>query len=437
MTFLEQIQEKVYTVPEISLLIQQTLEEEFPYVFVEGEVSGFKRAASGHIYFSLVGEDPSKLKVKLECVVYKSSRLAKQILLTEGQKIIAQGRITTWSGKSSYQLIVENYRDVGLGDLFRRLEVLRKKLLAEGLFDEVKKRPLPFIPHCIGIVTSLKGAAIRDMVRTILSRFPTKIIIAPALVQGQGAPEDIAKGIATLNEIPEVDVIIVGRGGGSLEDLWAFNEEIVLRAIAQSRAPVISAVGHEIDHPLSDDVADKRASTPTAAGQIVVPDRNELYKQLDDLEKRFTTSITRKISDAFRILDDLEGRLQPQKKRIIETARLNLNLLAARLQTMSPHMRLKNAKDRARDLEDRLKRLRFTLLTVFENKLERLETKLKMLSPLEPLNRGYSITFASDGTLIQRYDQVALGDEVEVWLKVGALGCHVKQISEHDVRSKG
>ena len=256
---------------EVSRRIKELLEASFPRVRVEGEVTGAKKSAPGHVYFSLAGTDPAGGTAKLDCVVWRSSRALVGIDLRDGQKIVATGRVSSYAGSSRYQLIVDHVEDAGAGDLLRRLEELKRRLAAEGLFDPGRKRPLPHLPRRIGVVTSLRGAALRDIVRTVLSRFPARLLLVDALVQGDGAAAQVADGIARLNRVEDVDVIIIGRGGGSMEDLWAFNEEILVRAVAASAKPIVSAVGHQTDHVLTDDAADAFALTPTGAAQMVVP----------------------------------------------------------------------------------------------------------------------------------------------------------------------
>ena len=284
----------VLTVAQVSRLVKTLLETSFSRIRVEGEVTGFKRAASGHAYFSLTERDPEGGTLKLDCVIYRFARAAASVDLHDGQRVVASGRMTSWGGTSRYQLNVDAVEEAGIGDLLRRLEELRRRLAGEGLFDEDRKRPLPFLPRCVGIVTSLRGAALRDMVRTILGRFPARILVADSLVQGEGAAEGVAKGIELLGLVPEVDVIIIGRGGGSLEDLWAFNEEVLVRAVAESRVPIVSAVGHEVDRVLTDEAADLRAPTPTAAGAMVVPSMQDIDASLLDLQVRAVAALDRK-----------------------------------------------------------------------------------------------------------------------------------------------
>src|SRR5450432_188981 len=276
-----------FTVSEISQAVKRTLEGRFERIRVRGEISGFKRATSGHLYFALKDEE-----AKLDGVCWRMTAQRLAIAPEDGLEVIATGRISSYPGRSSYQLIIDSLELAGEGALLKLLEDRRKKLASEGLFDLERKRALPFLPAVIGVVTSPTGAVIRDILHRLRDRFPTHVLIWPVLVQGEGAKEQIAAAIAGFNaiarggRIPRPDLLIVARGGGSLEDLWAFNEEIVVRAAAASEIPLISAVGHETDITLIDFAADKRAPTPTAAAEMAVPVRAELFVEVAGLARR-------------------------------------------------------------------------------------------------------------------------------------------------------
>src|SRR5450432_3047360 len=276
-----------FTVSEISQAVKRTLEGRFERIRVRGEISGFKRATSGHLYFALKDEE-----AKLDGVCWRMTAQRLAIAPEDGLEVIATGRISSYPGRSSYQLIIDSLELAGEGALLKLLEDRRKKLASEGLFDLEKKRELPFLPEVIGVVTSPSGAVIRDILHRLRDRFPTHVLIWPVLVQGEGAKEQIAAAIAGFNaiarggRIPRPDLLIVARGGGSLEDLWAFNEEIVVRAAAASEIPLISAVGHETDITLIDFAADKRAPTPTAAAEMAVPVRAELMVEITTFARR-------------------------------------------------------------------------------------------------------------------------------------------------------
>jgi exodeoxyribonuclease VII large subunit len=272
----EPSERRVYSVAEITREIKTDIESRFPSLWIEGEISNFKRHASGHFYFSL-----KDAEAQISCVMWRGRNQGLRFEPQDGMKVLAVGDVTDDERQGKYQLDTAVLRPSGVGDLQLAFEALKKKLAAEGLFDEGRKRPIPAFPERIGIVTSPTGAAIHDIVQVASRRFPpVQLLLRPVRVQGEGAAEDIARGIGEFNEWGEADVLIVGRGGGSMEDLWAFNEEAVARAVASSRIPVVSAVGHEVDFTICDFVADLRAPTPSAAAELVVPDRGELLSTI-------------------------------------------------------------------------------------------------------------------------------------------------------------
>src|SRR6185436_14985481 len=277
-----------FTVSELSAALKRTVEDAYGYVRVRGEVSGYKGPhGSGHCYFALKDEG-----AKIEAVIWRLTFGRMKLKPEEGLEVIVTGRLTTYPNRSSYQIIVDTLEPAGLGALMALLEERKKKLAAEGLFDEARKQLLPFLPEVIGVITSPTGAVIRDILHRLADRFPRRVIVWPVKVQGDGSAEQVAAAIRGFNALPEggriprPDLLIVARGGGSLEDLWSFNEEIVVRAAAESMIPLISAVGHETDITLIDFAADKRAPTPTAAAEMAVPVRSELLMQIDSLGRR-------------------------------------------------------------------------------------------------------------------------------------------------------
>jgi exodeoxyribonuclease VII large subunit len=417
----------ILTVAQVSRQVKDLLEESFSRLSVEGEVTGYKKAVSGHHYFSLSERDLSGTTMKLDCVVYRFARAAARLVLRDGQKVIVTGRITAWGGASKYQFVAEQVEEAGHGDLLRRLEELKQRLAAEGLFDTDRKRPLPFLPRRIGVVTSLRGAALRDIVRTILSRYPARILVVDSLVQGDGAAEGVESGIALLNRIEDVDVLIVGRGGGSLEDLWAFNQEIVVRAVAGSGKPIVSAVGHEVDHVLSDAAADVRAATPTAAGQAVVPSMAELRALHDDMLQRLAAALKRRLETAGQRLDEVEARLQGAATRAMREPRHRLDVLGARLLARHPARLLAEERRRHGVLGDRLRTAGTRLNERPRNTLESLRLRLEPCDPFRPLERGYALARTPDGRLVNRHDQVAPGDALDVLLGTGAVACEVRE----------
>src|SRR5690348_16984320 len=277
-----------FTVSELSSALKRTVEDAYGHVRVRGEISGFRGPhSSGHCYFALKDET-----AKIEAVIWKTAHARMRFKPQEGLEVIATGKLTTYPGSSKYQIVIEAIEPAGIGALMALLETRKKKLAAEGLFDEARKQLLPWLPEVIGVVTSPTGAVIRDILHRLEDRFPRRVLVWSVMVQGEGSAEQIARAIRGFNALPETgriprpDVLIVARGGGSLEDLWSFNEEIVVRAAAQSMIPLISAVGHETDVTLIDFVADKRAPTPTAAAEMAVPVRSELMAEVESLGRR-------------------------------------------------------------------------------------------------------------------------------------------------------
>lgn len=353
--------ERDFTVSELSSLLKQTLENKFARVRVRGEISGLKVHTSGHAYFALKDEN-----AVLDGICWRGVFSSLSIRPQDGMDIICQGRITTYPGRSKYQIVVDRMELAGQGALLQLLEDRKRKLAAEGLFSAERKRLLPFLPKIIGVVTSPTGAVIRDIIHRIEDRFPTRIIVWPVLVQGQGAAEQIAAAITGFNQIRDKntrpDLLIVGRGGGSLEDLWAFNEEIVVRAVAASEIPIISAVGHETDTTLIDYASDKRAPTPTAAAEMAVPVRLDLLNFIQDRGVRVFTTMTRylthrqtelmalrrglpnlthRLSDYLQRLDDWQERLPQAIKYCYERQEQRLSSLSSLLNSYSFHSVLK------------------------------------------------------------------------------------------------
>jgi len=391
--------QKIYTVSEITENIRVLIENNFPPLWVEGEVSNLSVPMSGHAYFTLKDEF-SQIRV----VMFKKEFSGIGFELEDGMKVIVFGRLTVYKSRGEYQIIAEVLQPRGMGILQMRFEQLKKKLAAEGLFDPARKKPIPFLPKCIGIVTSPAGAAIRDILKILERRYKNlHIIIYPVRVQGDGAAQEIAEGIDYLNGLAEIDVIIVSRGGGSLEDLWAFNEECVARAIYRSRIPVISAVGHEIDFTIADFVADLRAPTPSAAAELVVKNRDDLLKNVILLEKKFIQT--------FRYyLNELRNRV---------------NILSHKL--VDPRKKFGEIRERLDDISERLLNGIKRVVEVKREVLFGRAQHLNSLSPLAVLDRGYSITFLKGtSTIIKDARQVKEGDEVTVKLMKGELECQVK-----------
>jgi exodeoxyribonuclease VII large subunit len=359
------MQKKIYTVTEITKEIKGILEESLPSVWVEGELSNYILHSSGHRYFSMKDEN-----AQIRCTLWRFRETRLSFEPEDGMRVIAFGNITVYERNGQYQLDVIELIPAGWGKLEIAFQRLKEKLFQEGLFDEEHKKPIPEFPEAIGLVTSPTGAAIRDMIKIIHKRFPgVRIIVNPVRVQGDQAAEEIAQAIQEFNESAKIDVMIVGRGGGSLEDLWAFNEEIVARAIYDSEIPIISAVGHQIDFTISDFVADLRAPTPSAAAQMVIKDKEELLKETRSNAQKlisYQTSLTEYLNQRLKAAQQSYGFRRP------------LDLITQRSQRLDEF---------TRQLRDRIK----NYFEFKKNDLSLREEKLEALSPLSVLKRGYSI----------------------------------------------
>ncbi|MBP5858903.1 exodeoxyribonuclease VII large subunit [Marivibrio halodurans] len=350
------------SVSELSRALKRTVEDAFSYVRVRGEISGFKRAASGHLYMTMKDTD-----AVLDAVCWRGTAGRLSVKPEDGLEVIATGRLTTYPGRSKYQIVIDSLELAGEGALLKLLEDRRKALAAEGLFDEARKRPLPYLPDVIGVVTSPTGAVIRDILHRLRDRFPRHVLVWPVVVQGEAAAGQVADAIAGFNAlkpggspggsaggaVPRPDVLIVARGGGSLEDLWAFNEEVVVRAAAASAIPLISAVGHETDTTLIDFAADRRAPTPSAAAEMAVPVRSDLLGDLMDRERRLVGAVHRGVTDRARALEGLARGL-PKPAQILDAATQRLDDGAERLGEAMPRA----LRHRARELEQTAARLR-------------------------------------------------------------------------------
>ena len=391
------------TVSEVSGALKRAIETAFDKVRVRGEISGFKRHSSGHCYFSL--KDDSAC---MDAVIWRSGAGALAFRPEDGAEVIASGRLTTYPGRSKYQLIVERLELAGEGALMALLERRRKALAAEGLFDPQRKRRLPFLPVVIGVVTSPTGAVIRDILHRLEDRCPTRVIVWPVPVQGEGAAQKVAaaiRGFGALDAhggaLPRPDLLIVARGGGSIEDLWAFNEEEVVRAAAESPIPLISAVGHETDTTLIDHASDLRAPTPTAAAELAVPVRSELFAQLSDLARRGHACLARQ-SDRARERYELTTCRWPQPDTLFAPAVQRLDDLAERL----PRSLAARASHARADLNGVAPRLRGEMLsdrvTRASEKLSSLWRLAELAHPERPLKRGFVRVTSRDGRTLQR-----------------------------------
>ncbi|HBA83446.1 MAG TPA: exodeoxyribonuclease VII large subunit [Verrucomicrobia bacterium] len=412
---------RIYAVADITRLIKTALENEFGQVWIEGEVSNLRKPSSGHLYFTLKDE-----AAQIRAVFFRGARAASPLDLRDGMKVRLFGQITVYERSGDYQIVVRKIEDAGKGALQAAFEALKKKLAAEGLFEAARKRPIPLLPQHVGVVTSPTGAAIRDILNVVSRRFPNlHILIAPVKVQGDGAADQIARAIDYLNERGGIDVMIVGRGGGSLEDLWSFNEEVVARAIARSRIPVISAVGHEIDFTISDFVADLRAPTPSAAAELVVGQKEAFKNNLRETTRRLERA--------------LKASLLEWKNRLLAAARSYVfrepqNLVLQFVQRIESYrMRMSHELTRAvQDKQQRLDELHMKMGYRMDGRrqslaqdLKRLSAQLTALSPLAVLDRGFSITRRQNGDLVRGIEGIAPGEVLQTQVADGYIKSRV------------
>jgi exodeoxyribonuclease VII large subunit len=430
------------SVSELTARIKILLETGFAEAWVEGEVSNFRRHSSGHWYFTLKDEG-----AMLRCASFRMQNRLIRFLPEDGLTVRAHGRISLYEARGEYQLLVEYLEPVGVGALQLAFEQLKRRLASEGLFDIERKRPLPVLPRKIGVVTSPTGAALRDILRILRRRNEAvSVLIAPARVQGEGAALEIARAIEALNTQKDVDVIIVGRGGGSVEDLWCFNEESVARAIHSSRAPVISAVGHETDFTIADFVADLRASTPSAAAEMVAMARDELSARIAGLTEDMTNAVRYRLIElqsraselrSNRAFDEIAMRVHTTRQQFDESiylmeslARVKMKTLRAELASMM--LRLREA-DIRRALAEQRGRLGVARAKLQSNAFAAIDRqgekffvaagKLASLSPLAVIGRGYAIAFDKSGRIIKRASNVSSGERVRIRVADGEMDC--------------
>ena len=437
---------RAVTVSELTARIRDLLVRNFTDIWVEGEISNCREAQSGHIYFTLKDE-----RAQVRCVFFKQQQRGMKFHPEDGLHVTVRGSVSVYEARGDYQIYVEHLEPVGLGALQLAFEQLKKRLEAEGLFSSERKKPLPLLPSRIGLITSPWGAAVRDVVRILRRRFPNvHLTLYPVRVQGEGAALEIVKALRFFNQKLRVDVLILARGGGSLEDLWAFNEEALARAIAASEIPVISGVGHETDFTIADFVADVRASTPSAAAELVVQTRREFDKHIADLRESLAGLIRFRLLEASKHVHELAARrgfrrpldlLRQQRQRADEmTSRLALGLRArleqARRRFMAAHLRIVSfdfrvkiaafrlrLEKRSADLGLRAERL----LRAKREQLQRLALQLEERSPLRVLERGYAIATDGSGAVLRDAAQVQLGDQLTVQLHRGRLTAEVRK----------
>jgi exodeoxyribonuclease VII large subunit len=440
--------QRILTVSELTALVRDRLESAFPDLWFEGEVSNLRTPASGHLYFTLKDEAS-----QIRAVLFRAGAQRLRFALKEGLHLVVRGRLTLYEPRGEYQAVLDYLEPKGVGALQLALEQLKEKLTREGLFDPARKRPLPFLPSRVGLVTSPSGAAIRDILVVLGRRCPSlHVVICPVPVQGDGAAPLIAEGIRTLSESGLVEVIIVGRGGGSLEDLWSFNEEAVVRAIVASSVPVISAVGHEIDYTLADFAADFRAATPSAAAEAVAPVLADLVRTFDVLRSRAGRAMRSRLTLARRRavecdgslsirmlpiqshaqrLDELTGRLGWTVRDVVSSLRHGILAWRHDLGLESPAARVRGAGVLVQQLLKRTEERMRGVLAFRRQAAGSLMSTLDSLSPLSILARGYGIIqTVPEGTVIKKATEVSLGDDVRARLAEGQLLCTVRKVVE-------
>jgi exodeoxyribonuclease VII large subunit len=448
-----------YTVSELAFSLRRTVEDAYEHVRVRGEVSGYKGAAgSGHCYFTLKDD-----RACLEAVVWKTTFSRLRFRPSDGLEMVATGKLTTFPGRSKYQIVIEHLEPAGAGALMALLEERKKQLAAEGLFDEAKKRPIPFLPRTIGVVTSPTGAVIRDILHRLRDRFPTHVLVWPVRVQGDGAADEVAAAIEGFNALaldgalPRPDLLIVGRGGGSIEDLWAFNEEVVVRAAAASRIPLISAVGHETDWTLLDLAADWRAPTPTAAAERAVPVRSDLMAQTADLAGRHHLAWQRSFEGRWRDLrslmrsmpglsdllalprqrlDSAGGRLAHGLRISVATHRRELALSMRRLEPDLLARACGRARERLALASTRAARSSTALTERRCSRFAQAARLLDTLSHKAVLKRGFALVRSAKGAPVRFAAAVAPGERLEVEFADGRVGVEAEGAAARPPRKR-
>jgi exodeoxyribonuclease VII large subunit len=427
-------------------LLRTSIEEQFSDVYLEGEISNLRAPGSGHVYCTL--KDKTS---QIRAVLFRSSAVRLRFALQEGLQVIVRGRLTVYEPRGEYQIVLDTVEPKGIGALQLAFEQLKERLATEGLFDQGRKKLLPAFPRTVGIVTSPTGAAIRDILSVLQRRWPIlHILIAPVQVQGGSAGHQIAEALAALNDLGSVDVIIVGRGGGSLEDLWSFNEEIVVRAIAASHVPVVSAVGHEIDVTLADFVADLRAPTPSAAAEAVVPVLVETVERLRELTLRTgqvmlrhcvferqrleagirgVTDVRFRLQEAAQRVDDVVDRLREMVQQLLTAGRQRVHDAQRDLSGLNPILSIMQGLATVPQFSKRLEGRIGVILAQRRHRVHAMLAQLNTLSPLAILGRGYSILqTVPAGRVLHRANDVEIGQEVAAQLSSGRLNCTVTHV---------
>ena len=438
----------IFTVSRLNQTVRLLLEQEMGQVWISGEISNFTQPASGHWYFTLKDDT-----AQVRCAMFRNSNRRVTFRPQHGQQVLVRANITLYEPRGDYQIIVESMQPAGEGLLQQKYELLKAKLQAEGLFDQQYKQPLPSPAHCVGVITSKTGAALHDILHVLKRRDPSlPVIIYPTAVQGDDAPGQIVRAIERANARNECDVLIVGRGGGSLEDLWSFNDERVARAIFASRIPAVSAVGHETDVTIADFVADLRAPTPSAAAEIVSRNQQELLRQIQSAQQRLGMAMDYYLANRNRRFTQLFHRLQQQhpqlrlarQQTMLERLRQRMNFaldnqlkraasrqqrVLQRLNQQNPQPRIYRAQTRIQQLEYRLAENVRARLSATRERFGNAVTHLEAVSPLSTLARGYSVTTATDGKVLKQTRQVKAGDVLTTRLSDGWVESEVKGVT--------
>lgn len=437
----------VYTVSELNTEVKWLLDTQFGSLWVEGEISNFMRARTGHMYFSLKDS-----RSQLRCAMFRNDNRRVQFNPADGQKVLCRGRLGIYEQRGDYQMVVDQMTEIGVGALQQKFEATKKRLHAEGLFDESHKQPLPEFPKRIGLVTSPTGAALQDALNVLERRYRcAELIVYPVTVQGEQATPSIVSMLSLANRRAECDVLMLMRGGGSLEDLWAFNEEPVARAIYASKVPIICGVGHEIDYTIADMVADVRAPTPSAAAELVSPDQAALQQAVANSKRRLLRTTMQSIEDASSHLqhlarrldnhhpshrlrqraqrcDELDLRLQRAMQLSVAQANSSLDNLQLRLRNLSPGRELQRRQEKLTSLRARLEQSVNSVLSAAKVHLGGHQRALQTISPLNTLARGYAIVQNVDGEVITHHEQVSTDTPLELRLAEGELGAKVTRI---------
>ena len=417
------------TVSQLNRKAKMLLEQGLARIWVEGEISNLARPASGHMYFSLKDDG-----AQIRAAFFRQRQRGPTIQLKDGDKVLAYGRVSIYEARGDYQLIVEQIEPAGEGALKREYDKLRLKLAAEGLFAEDRKQPLPKLPQRIGVITSPSGAAVRDILTVLRRRFPSvPVTIYPAAVQGDAAPGELIAALADAVRRDDCDVLIMGRGGGSIEDLWAFNNEQLARAIADCPIPLVSAVGHEVDFTIADFVADVRAPTPTAAAELVVPDRGEWISLVNRLAERVARLGRRTLEDRAQTLDYMVRRMAAGIRQQIASNKQDVALQRNALVQQSPAVRVERSIGRLRNIQQRLTTSGRRSISDVEHRLQLAMRSLHAVSPLATLERGYAVVLDADsGKALTDVSTVKAGSEIRARLHSGELLATVTEVSAGD-----